>query len=85
MDEGKNINVSQSEEEKGGSIPLPTWDATGDLTQMPHRYNDDGNPPMFFFLLQSYTIHVNDLFQDENGEFRRKVTTLHPRLLVLLQ
>ncbi len=35
------------------------------------------NPPplplIFFFFLQIYTIHVNDLFQGENGEFRRKV------------
>ncbi len=32
----------------------------------------------FFFFLQIYTIHVNDLFQGVNGEFRRKVTSLHP-------
>ncbi len=36
-------------------------------------------PPTSFFL-QIYTIHVNDLFQGENGEFRRKVTSLHPWL-----
>ncbi len=30
------------------------------------------------FLLQIYTIHVNYLFQGENSEFRRKVTSLHP-------
>ncbi len=29
LDEGKDIKVSQSEAEWGGSIPLPTWDATG--------------------------------------------------------
>ncbi len=37
-------------------------------------------PPLNFFLLQIYTIHVNDLFQGENGEFRRKMTSLHPCL-----
>ncbi len=45
LDEGKNIEVSQSETEWGGSIPLPTWDTTGDLTQKTRRYNDDGDPP----------------------------------------
>ncbi len=29
LDEGKDIKVSQSEADWGGSIPLPTWDATG--------------------------------------------------------
>ncbi len=33
LDKGKNIKVSQSEAEKSGSIPLPSWDSTGDLTQ----------------------------------------------------
>ncbi len=32
--------------------------------------------------LQIYTIHVNDLFQGENGEFRRKVTSLHPSKII---
>ncbi len=41
--------------------------------------SDDTTPPLLnFFFLQIYTIHVNDLFQGENGEFRRKVTSLHP-------
>ncbi len=30
--------------------------------------------------VQIYTIHVNDLFQGENDEFHRKVTSLHPWL-----
>ncbi len=37
-----------------------------------HRWLAD--PTIF---LQIYTIHVNDPFQGENGEFRRKVTSLH--------
>ncbi len=73
----KNFKVSQSEAEKGGSIPLPTWDATGDLTRMTRRYNDPPRPPFF---LQIYTIHVNYLCKGENGEFRRKVTSLRPLL-----
>ncbi len=76
----ERINVSQSEAEKGGSISLPTWDTTGDLKQMTRRY-DDGDPlPPFIiiYFLQIYTIHVNDLFQGENGEFHRKVTSLYP-------
>ncbi len=40
---------------------------------MTHRYYDDGD-----FFLQIYTIHVNDIFQGENGEFHLKVTSLHP-------
>ncbi len=42
---------------------------------MTRRY--DYNPPPQFFL-QIYTIHVNDLFQGENGKFRWKMTSLHP-------
>ncbi len=34
LDEEKDIKVSQSVAEKGGSIPLSTWDTTGDLTQI---------------------------------------------------
>ncbi len=48
---------------------------------MTRRYDDDYDPPLSLpqiFFLQIYTIHVNDLFQGENGEFRRKVTSLHP-------
>ncbi len=45
LDEGKNIEVSQSEAEKGGSIPVSTWDTTGDLTR---RYDCDPPPPHFF-------------------------------------
>ncbi len=37
LDEGKNIKVSQSEAEQGGSIPFPTWDATGDLQILQRR------------------------------------------------
>ncbi len=47
------------------------------MTQMTLRYDDDYDLQIDFFL-QIYTIHVNDLFQGENGEFRRKVTSLHP-------
>ncbi len=83
LDEGKNIEVSQSETEWGGSIPLPTWDTTGDLTQKTRGYYDDGDPTPTphnfpYLFLQIYTVHVNDIFQSENCEFRRKVTSLHP-------
>ncbi len=69
LDEGKNIKVSQSEAEKGGSIHLPTWDAAGD-SQIQQQ--------SFLYFLQIYTIHMNNLFQGENGKFGRKVTSLHP-------
>ncbi len=65
LDEGKNIEVSQSEAEKGGSIPVSTWDTTGDLTRM------SCDPPPFFSL-QIYTIHVNYLFQVETVNFARR-------------
>ncbi len=68
----------------GRVIPLPTWDATGDLTlQSWHRWLTDTTtlatppPPPHFFFLQIYMIHMNDLFQGENGEFRPKVTSIH--------
>ncbi len=52
---------------------------------MTRRYDYD--PPLlnYFFFLQIYTIHVNDLFHGENGEFRRKVTSLHPWVFLILQ
>ncbi len=62
LDEGKNIEVSQSEAEKGGSIPVSTWEATGD-SQIRGR----PPPPSHFFSLQIYRIHVNDLFQGETA------------------
>ncbi len=49
---------------------------------MTRRYDYDHPPSSIFFFLQIYTIHVNDLFQGENGEFRRKVTSLHPWFLL---
>ncbi len=65
----------------GPFLPLPTGErnAAGDVTQMTRRSDDDPPPssPQIFFL-QIYTIHVNYLFQGENGEFRRKMTSLHP-------
>ncbi len=42
---------------------------------MTRKYYED---PPSHFLLQIYTIHVNYLFQGENGKFHRKVTNLHP-------
>src|SRR4029434_3480299 len=36
------------------------------------------HPPLKIFLLQIYTNHTNYLFWIKNGEFRRKVTSLHP-------
>ncbi len=60
-------------------MPTGGKDAAGDVTQMTRRSdNDNPPPPSNIFFLQIYTIHVNDLFQGENGEFRRKVTSLHP-------
>ena len=35
-------------------------------------------PPPEIFLLQISMNHTNDLFRNKNGEFRRKVTSLHP-------
>ncbi len=50
---------------------------------MTRRKHDDYDPPTLpsILFLQIYTIHVNDLFQGENGEFRWKVTSLHPCIL----
>ncbi len=41
-------------------------------------YEDDYCRPPLQIFLQIYTIYVNYLLQGENGEFRRKVTNLHP-------
>ncbi len=51
---------------------------------MTRRYDDDYDPPLpSIFFLQIYTIHVNDLFRGENGEFHQKVTSLHPCLILI--
>ncbi len=50
-------------------------------TEKTRRYYDDRdpNPHNFPYLfLQTYMIHVNDLFQGEYDELRQKVTSLHP-------
>ncbi len=72
--QGKPIRESRA----GPFLPLPTGEKTLQVTW--HRWLADPTtppppPPPQFFFLQIYTIHVNDLFQGENGEFCRKVTS----------
>ncbi len=84
LNEEKNIKVSQSEAGRVHSFAKRgkkryRWRDTDD-SQIWRLRPPPPPPPKKKKFLQIYTIHVNDLFQGENGEFCRKVTSLHPWL-----